>query len=614
MAPLKTRTISRDHIIGLLLFLITVAVYWSVSRCDFVNFDDSRYITYNPTVQQGLTAANLTWVWSAVVAANWHPVTILSHMLDCSLFGLHAGPHHLVNLLFHIANTLLLFGILRRMTGESWPAALVAALFAVHPLHVESVAWVSERKDVLSTFFGMLTILAYSRYVTERAKGTPGQLAGGSRSAALHYILALLFFALALMSKPMLVTWPLVLLLLDFWPLGRIQFPRLRGAGSTAASPQGSNLRLIWEKAPFFALATACSAITMQVQQDAGLVVPLDYFTVSERVGNALVSYFRYIAKTLWPNHLAVFYPYPTYPHPRWPALLVVVSTAVLVLITLGAVRQIRQRPFLIFGWLWFLLTLVPVIGLVQVGHQTMADRYAYIPQIGLFVMVAWGLKDFCSARPVARPGVCAVAVAALAALCVVSSLQLRYWRNSEALFRHALDVTANNPLAQTDLADALLQQGRFDEALAHVKEARRLAPNVILIRMKLQEVLIRQGNTRELIELYRETLRSSPDQPGVLNNLAWTLATAADAQFRNGPEAVQLAEQACNLTDYSQPVYVGTLAAAYAEAGRYDAAVRTAERACASAEAAGVKPLLERNRQLLERYRKGQPYHEQRN
>jgi cytochrome c-type biogenesis protein CcmH/NrfG len=581
----------REWLIYIGLFLTTSAVFWPVSRCQFVNFDDPQYVTENPHIKQGLTPASVGWAFTSTIEGNWHPATCLSHMLDCQLFGLDAGAHHLVNLLFHAANTLLLFHVLRRMTHELWPSAAVAALFALHPLHVESVAWVSERKDVLSTFFGLLTIAAYARYAQE----------GSAKRKVQWYLLVMVLFALGLMSKPMLVTWPFVLLLLDYWPLQRFTIHGLRITVR----------HLVWEKLPLLALTIMASAVTFLAQHHAKAVIPDMYFTISERIENTLVSYVRYLCKTVWPSHLAVFYPFPSYPHPTWPVWQVIGSAALLALITLAVVWQARHRPFLIVGWLWFLGTLVPVIGLVQIGNQAMADRYSYIPLIGLFVMAVWGVKEFASWGHQARFGLGVAATAALAACITVSSLQLRHWRNSEALWQHTLDVTTDNLLTHANLSFALLDEGKIEEAMTYLNKEFRIKPDFVEGRYRLAEALARQGRIRESIAQYREVLRYQPDLPDALNNLAWVLATSKDAGIRDGAEAVQLAQHACELTHHQQTMMVGTLAAAYAEAGRFDDAITTAQKACALASESGEQDLLKKNQELLVLYRAHQPYHE---
>lgn len=584
--------------------MITIAVYWPVGRFNYINCDDGLYASNNPHIQHGLTPADMAWAFGAVVASNWHPVTCLSLMLDCQLFGNNAEAHHLVNLLFHVANTLLLFLVWRQMTGEVWPSALVAALFAWHPLHIESVAWISERKDVLSVFFGLLTLWAYACYAQRQSRAGNNGPALDSRLLILDYCLALIFFALGLMSKPMLVTWPFVLLLLDYWPLRRItsfsfKTPILR--------------RLILEKLPFLALTVASSVITFIVQRNSGAMESLGHIPISGRIGNALVSYVRYLGKMVWPDQLAFFYPYHL-----WATWQVVGSAALLVFITLAAVWQARHCPFLIVGWLWYLGTLVPVIGIVQVGIQAMADRYTYIPLIGVSVMIAWAAKELGGRQPYAKLIRGTMMTAVLAACLVLTSRQLRYWRNNETLYRHTLGVTTRNVMAHFLLGEALTDEGKLSEAAAQLRAALQAAPWHPLqtarwywqIHCGLAMILVQQGQSQKGIQQYHEALHYDPDQPLVLNNLAWLLATSEDSKIRNGAEAVRLAERACAVTHYQITAYLGTLAAAYAEAGRFEDAVKTEEDVITSTGASGQTNQLEKNRQLLELYRAGRPYH----
>jgi protein O-mannosyl-transferase len=597
---LKISKMRRERWIYMALALITVAVFWPLGRCQFINYDDNMYVTENVHVQQGLTWAGVRWAFQATVTGNWHPVTCLSHMLDCQLFGLNAGAHHLVNLLFHVANTLLLFHVLRRMTGEPWAAAMVAALFAWHPLHVESVAWVAERKDLLSTFFGLLTIWTYVRY------------AQGGKHTVRSYLLAMVFLTLGLMSKPMLVTWPFVFLLLDFWPLGRVPGFDVQSPVVPASGTRGVTfMHLLLEKLPFLVLALVFSVIAFLTQRHASAVIPEDSFTISERVCNALLSYVRYLGKTIWPADLAVFYPHPNFPHPRWAVWQIVGSAALLASITLAVLWRARSRPFLAVGWLWFLGTLVPVIGLVQVGNQSLADRYSYIPLIGLFIMIVWTGKSLVGRWHHARVELVVAVTVALSACLVVTRLQLRCWQNGETVWRHALAVTDGNAYAYLGLGYALLDAGKVDEGITELGKLFRIQPNFAEGHYRIAVALYSQGRIRESLNQYRTALRCDPGSPLFLNNLAWLLATADDPTLRNGAEAVQLAERACDLTHYHGPYYIGTLAAAYAEAGRFEDAVRTAEQARALAIASGDKDLAERTLKLLEIYRSRHPYHE---
>jgi tetratricopeptide (TPR) repeat protein len=441
-------------------------------------------------------------------------------MLDCQLYGLDPSGHHLTNLVFHIASTLLLFLVLERMTGALWKSGFVAALFALHPLRVESVAWVAERKDVLSTFFWMLTMWAYIRYV-----GRP----------KLHrYLLTLLFFALGLMSKPMVVTLPFVLLLLDYWPLGRFQFPPSRmNPKSSSSKPKPNNgqismvLHLIWEKSPFFLLCAASSILTVFAQQKAGAMVALEHYSSESRIANALVSYVLYIGKMIWPSHLSIFYPYQV----MLPLWKVVGSGLLLISVSVLVIRFLRKLPYLAVGWFWYLGTLVPVIGLVQVGMQAMADRYTYVPLIGLFVMIVWSVPDILAGRRYRRVVFSISAGILLSILMIVTRLQVQHWQNSMTLFQHSLDVTVNNYLGHTNLGDALAHQGKVQEAITHFNEALRIFPNQPEVHYNLGVVLQRQGKIQEAIIHFAEAVRIKPDHAIAHNNLGVTLIMQGKVQ-----------------------------------------------------------------------------------
>jgi tetratricopeptide (TPR) repeat protein len=779
----------------LLLALMTVAVYWPVAKQGFINFDDPDYVSGNPRVQAGLTLASVQWAFTSVHSSNWHPLTWLSHMLDCQLYGLKPAGHHLANLLFHVANSLLLFGLLQRLTRALWRSAFVAALFALHPLHVESVAWVSERKDVLSGFFFMLTLWAYACYaecgrkkkeggrqneesgLTQHATRITHHASRITHHASLFYLLALGCFALGLMSKPMLVTLPFVLLLLDCWPLGRFQ---LSNASPPLSTPeQRSTLkRLAVEKIPFFALSALSCVVTFLVQRACGAVVPLESAPFELRLANALLAYARYLGKTLWPAKLAIFYP-------CIPLSLdsgqVMGALLLLLIATVAVVLAAKQQPCLLIGWLWFLGTLVPVIGLVQVGKQALADRYTYLPHIGLFILIAWA-----AAAVVARlkwPRWLSLAAAGLVVVgCgILTSRQLSYWRDTKSLFQHAIAVTSGNFVAYAVLGNVLVEEGKlpeaieqcrraldispdypeahnilgniyakqekYDEASANFRAAAEADPTYAAPRVGLGDVLVKQGKfaeaeaecraalrleplhlpamfslatalhhqgkldeaaeyyrrilalnpnlfpphrflgnilvaqgkpdeaipqfrlalkirpadadthtvlgvvlleknriaeaatqfseaarlqpanaianyhlalihqarkeTRAAIACFRKALQAQPDWPESLNNLAWILAANPDPALRNGPEAVALAERACKLTGYQEPLLVGTLAAAHAEAGQFTEAVNFAETARTLALAAGQKEVAQKNLELLELYRSGRAYHE---
>ena len=442
--------------IVLLSVLLSALVGWAffpVVGNGFTNFDDPFYVTENVHVKQGLTWENIRWASGAVVDGNWHPLTMLSHMLDCQLFGLKPWGHHLTSVLLHATNTVLLFLLLKRMTAKTGRSFFVAALFGLHPLHVESVAWVAERKDVLSILFGLLALLAYVKFAEESK--TPD----GTGKSEKFYRLALVFFALGLMSKPMLVTLPCILLLLDYWPLDRFKEKTVR--------------KLILEKWPFFALAAMACIITLAAQRKAGSVMSFVTLPFSLRLENALLSYVRYLGKFFYPANLCVYYPHPRW----WPFWKIFFASAILAVISAGAIRLRRRRPWLLGGWLWFVGTLVPVIGLVQVGQQSMADRYTYFPLIGIFILAAWGACELTGSRPSAF--VLSTTASAVIVSCVIMTrAQIYWWTNSEILFRHAIAITENNALAENNLGTALGTEGRFSEAAVQYQKALAVWPD----------------------------------------------------------------------------------------------------------------------------------------
>ncbi len=498
--------------LSLLLALVTLAIYLPVARNQFVNYDDSDYVTMNPHVQGGLTKDNIVWAFTKSHSSNWHPLTWMSHMLDCDLFGAKPAGPHLVNVVFHTANTVLLFLLLFQMTRAPRRSAMVAALFALHPMHVESVAWVSERKDVLSTLFFLLTLLAYVKY----ARSAPG---AGRGNWWMLYALALVFFALGLMSKPMLVTLPFVLLLLDYWPLRRLGLVEKRNWG-----------RLIIEKIPFFALVVISSVVTFIVQKKGGAVSTS--LGLAARISNAVVSYVRYLGKLLVPTDLSVLYPYPDH----WAGTVVAGCAILLLAISVAVFWFGRRRPYLMVGWLWYLGTLVPVIGLVQVGIQSMADRYTYIPAIGLFIMVVWLIADLVGEAMPAEQGTPSVqplpqgalTVGAIAVLAVCSWLtvrQIQVWRNSETLFTQAIHATERNYLAYNNLGYYLSNEGRVPEAMVYYKKSLEINPNYEDALNNLGYGYAGQRNFAEAIRLYESALRVRPRHPEVNNNLGNALA-----------------------------------------------------------------------------------------
>ncbi len=752
--------------VSLLLALATIAAYWQVAGLGFINFDDPDYVTANPRVQTGLTAANLHWAFTSYHSSNWHPLTWISHMLDWQMFGANARGHHIVNLAIHVINVLLLFATLKIFTVALWRSALVAALFALHPLHVESVAWVSERKDVLAACFGLLTLLAYAHYAN-------GSKVSGLKSKV-WYGAALGFFACGLMCKPMLVTWPFVLLLLDFWPLNRIS---LKSKVFSLESWR-TNRKLIIEKLPFFGLTLAAIFVTMLVQGDSGATVPLSALPLEMRLAQMPVAYLRYLGKTFWPENLAVFYPYINF---TWGSPVVLGAAAAMVGLTVLVFRQRGPRPYVFSGWCLFLGTLVPVIGLVQVGRQAIADRYTYIPHIGLFVALVWLADELATRLQLPKAVRASVSLVLLAALALVTHRQVGYWQSTETLARHTIEATTGNFIAHAQLAAALEASGKTAEAMAECENSLRFRPDfaeahnlmaVILAKqgkldeaearfreaakndlnypdplVGLADLLIKRGRPAEAEQASRDALRIAPLQLGamftlaqalhnqnkldeaiaayqklnsfkpdlfsghrglgsvlamkgqtsaailefrvaaqlqatnadvhnslgvlllnanqrddaakhfalaatyqptnamanyqlgvlaagnredgkaarfyqraldaqpneleLLNNYAWLLATSPVDTVRNPDRAITLAEHANRLGQERVPVVLGTLAAAYASAGRFDDAVATATRARDLARQAGQEQIAQRNEELLQLYQSQKPYRE---
>lgn len=493
--------------ISIALIVLNVLVYASVWRHDFVSFDDPQYVTENVHVTAGLTWAGVRWALTTGEAGNWHPLTWISHMLDVQLFGVHAGPHHVTNLILHVANSLLLFGVLWRMTGALGRSAFVGALFAVHPIHVESVAWISERKDVLSTFFWFLGLWAYVGYVRS-GKWT-------------RYVLVLLCLALGLMAKPMLVTFPFALLLLDYWPLRR----PISG-------------RLVAEKIPLFALVAASSVITFLAQSRGGAVSALAALPLTSRVANAVVAYVGYIQKMLWPARLAVLYPYS-----RDFGWRLALAAFVLIAVTALAAIASRRYRYVLVGWLWYLGTLVPVIGLVQVGIQSMADRYTYVPSVGLFVIVAWGVPDLLRALPHKRVAILAAATAVIVACTITALTQVQYWRDSLTLWEHAASVSPGDAHVETALGSVLSEKGKVAEAVALFADALQREPQFAEAHNKLGVALADQGRLADAIPHYEAALQSKPSLAEAHYNLGNALAAQRklDAAIAQYHEALRL-------------------------------------------------------------------------
>lgn len=523
----KARSWLHDHLssilIVLFLSLATLIVYWPVRSHEFIGLDDYAYVANNPQVQGGLSVHGLIWTFTSTEASNWHPLTWLSHMLDCQLFGLSPGWHHFINLMFHIGNTLFLFFLLKRIIPGLWVSGFVASLFALHPLHVESVAWVAERKDVLSTFFWIFTLWAYVRYVEERT---------------IHrYLLVVLSFFLGLLSKPMLVTLPFVLLLLDYWPLGRVSSGQLdsefsRGPSASPqfqeSSSQGSALcSLVYEKTPLFVLSAISSLITYSVQQKGGAVSPLEWIPLFLRIANALVSYLWYIGKMVWPHPLAILYPYSVH-LPLW---LVVGAALFLVWISILVIGARKRSPYLFVGWFWYIGTLVPVIGLVQVGLQSVADRYTYVPLIGPFIIVGMGVPELVRRWGCPKMALPALAGLVICSLIIITRIQVSYWENTITLYRHALAATPDNAVIHHDLGNFLAGKGKIQDGIVHYKEALRIWPNYPEANHSLGLAFFQQGNFHQAIVHYKQALRLNPNSAETHNDLGVALAEEGKTQ-----------------------------------------------------------------------------------
>jgi protein O-mannosyl-transferase len=643
---------SRPRLIALLLALTTLLVYLPVTRDGFLNYDDDDYITNNQAVQKGLTFAGIKWAFTGAHAGNWHPVTWLSHMLDCELFGLNPGAHHFVNVLFHAANAVLLFALLLRLTNGLWPSAFIAALFAWHPLHVESVAWIAERKDVLSTFFALLSLLSYAKFAKEKCRRS--------------FWFALIFFALGLMSKPMLVTLPLVMLLLDYWPLKRISSP----------STLKKQLAIAFEKWPFFLLTFISCIVTFFAQRSGNAISSLIMVPLHYRFYNVLAAYGRYLLNMVWPTDLAVIYPLSQ--DLSWMHAMAATSAAALLVISWIVWRGRRTHPYLPVGWLWYLGTLVPVIGIVQVGEQALADRYTYFPLIGIFIAVTFSICDLAKRFQIPQMVLAVAATLILAACLFLTENQLHYWQDGETLFIHSLAVTQDNEIARVNLGVVLEQKGKQTEAFTQYRAAEKLAPNVYIIHnnlgnlldsqgkpeealaeyqqailinpglpflhnslggtltelgrfneamaeftnamrldpayatphVRLGDALLKQGHDVEAITQFNEALKLDPLNYQILAHTAYTLAANENSDVRDGKTALILALKANELSGHNQPMVFDILGMAFAENGDFTDAQTCAQNALDLATAAKMKKI-EPIQQRLELYKKHQPWRE---
>ena len=632
----------RAPLIGISVGLIALTwlVFGQTLSHQFINYDDQTYVYENPIVRQGLSLRGIVWAFTHTVSHNWHPITIISHMIDCQLFGLKPGGHHFTNVTLHAATTVLLFLFLAEATGALWPSAFVAAVFAIHPLRAESVAWVAERKDVLSGLFFMLTLAAYLRYVR--------------RSSPARYLIVALFFTAGLMCKSMLVSIPFVLLLLDYWPLRRGE----------------SWHRLVVEKIPLFAIAAIGSLITFLSQR--GAIRPSDEFSLPMRISNAAVTIVHYLWEMVWPVRLAPFYPYPKDGIAGWELIM---SIFLLAAITCLALAR-RHRGYLFTGWLWYVVMLLPVLGIVQVGLQAHADRYTYLPQIGLYVLITWFLVDLTASWPRRREILGLAAIMAIALLSWRAWHQVSFWRDSESLWTHTIAVTGENGLAETSLSDALIKSGRIEEAIPHGQEAIRIQPgspdahnnlgialsrqgrlseavahlqttaalnpdrpkvhfNLATILLQDRQVdqaidhfrkelevqphyaeahnnlgiaLSQKGEVKEAVAQWQQTLQSEPNNLDAQCNLAWVLATYPDASIRNGKQAAEYAQRAAELSHGKNPRILRLLAAAHAESGRFSEAIETAQRGLQLAIDQGDTRLADTLRSNIEQFRANSP------
>ncbi len=576
--------------ISLLLAGVTLAIYWPARHFDLIYFDDPLYLLI-PDVAKGLSDDGINWATSAVIAANWHPATSFSFLLTHQFYGLNPGAEHLVNLFFHAANVVLLFLVLLQMTGANWRSAMVAAIFAWHPLRVESVAWITERKDVLFLFFMLLALLGYTRYARAGKEVTKDDVLSppthNTQSRKCWYALTLLFFILSLMSKAMVVTLPFLLLLLDFWPFRRLNWPTLRP--------------LVIEKIPFFVLTILFCSITFQIQKTTGAVVTVEDVGTAGHAENAALSYVSYLGKFCWPTDLALLYPYPKH----FDSIQVLLDGLLLLAISAWCLTQSSRRPYLAVGWFWYLGTLIPVIGLVQIGEAALADRYTYLPLIGPVISIVWLISEWAGTIRWRQFLAASVAAVVLCAGIFLSRAQVMLWQNSATLFAHSAEVTSDNSLVEFPLAQGLEQEGRLRQAAVHYQIAIAMKPQVfhLLANINYAGLLNQLGCYQAAAAHLDAALQLNPNSAIALNNLAWLLATCPDPQVRNGTRAVELGERLCKLTNYQETMAVGTLAAAYAEAGRYDDAVKTAQQAIALAEEQGETALARNNEALLQYY-----------
>lgn len=546
--------------ISLILVMATLCVYWQTKNFSYINYDDPEYVFANVQVQQGLTIENIKWAFTTTSFSNWHPLTWISHMIDVQLYGNSPGQHHLTNVLLHIINTLLLFYLFRKMTGNILPSALLAGLFALHPLHIQSVAWISERKDLLCAQFFFLSIFSYLKYLN---KGTLSD-----------YVLTLFLFSLGLMTKPMIVTLPLVLFLLDYWPLRRLGFSTTHQTCCLPAIsiPPREISRIILEKIPFLGLSFLSAAMTFHAQEAGGSVATLNQLSLLARMENAIVSYLLYIQKMVWPYHLSIIYPHPG-THPTW---LILSAVLIFSALTACALFFAKKRPFLIIGWLWFLSMLIPVIGIIQVGLQSMADRYTYLPMVGLFLAFSWGLYHFPLFRKNRSLYFSITGICILSLLSVLTWQELQYWQNGVRLFSRAVAITKNNFVAHNNLGYELVQNFQFEKAKKEFEIALQIDPTFFIAHLNLGRSLIEEGNIPEGIEHYRTAVKIKPDYADAHYNLGNTLL-----RIGNNHEAAAHYIQALRINPSLLEAY-NNLGAILVSDGKFDQAIILFQKAIA--------------------------------
>ena len=634
-------------LISAALVVTTLIAYEPIRHNDFVNYDDHPYITSNPNVNRGITSNSVLWAFTKPHCFMWHPLTTISHIVDCQFFGLKPLGHHFVSVAIHIVSALLLFWILKNITGTMWLSAFVAAVFALHPLQVESVAWAAERKTVLSGLFWLLTMAAYIHYAKQPRLG--------------RYLVVLLVFGLCIMTKPVVVTLPFALLLLDYWPLERIGGRRTEDPASLRfavasrrkmAEKERQKASLKWsiiEKIPLLAMSAILAVITYLAQQSGGAVQALEKISLDYRVANMFLSYISYIGKMLWPSRLAAFYPHP---HVNLSNPIVVICAAAFLLISIFSIYLHRRRKYVTVGWLWYVGTLVPTIGLVQSSDQAMANRYMYIPMLGLLIIIGWTVKDFIIHRPRVRIAATVISVIALLSLLILTRIQVRHWQNTLTLFEYALNVTRDNDIAENSYGRALLDKDMVDEAEKHLRNAVRITPAFVEARDNLALALSRQNKIGDAIIQFTEVLKLAPntdigpkpdiryeayanlgiaynqsgryeaaihnwtkalelkpDSITTLNNLSWLLATVEDKSLEDPNKAIEYAERACSLTGNNKAEILDTLAAAYASGGKFEEAVITAQKAIEAAKSRDQDNLAGNIQKRMELYKAGQRY-----